>query len=307
MNPPTFHFKGAHALVLTVLMAGQLLAGEVVAADGYLIKPGAPAQKIKLLSATKTSVRYQSTTEPAAVNELTLDASHSVYLCEPAAYTQAVDLFEGRKYLEAKAKFEKLKDAYQPLSALPDNPATLAAFYEMECLRKLGDLEGLALALQKFSKTPLTRESQLLQLELYVLWDAVRSESWERLEALAGERSKARIASDARAQVAYCHGLALEGLGRPSEAMLAYNTALTAGAGAAEDVAKRAALRILAIYHADPAVQAALKDRDAKRPADPPTSAVRAKLSQAAAVARWFEKSLGAGSPLPAQYQRFTQ
>jgi tetratricopeptide (TPR) repeat protein len=268
-------------------------------ADGFLIQPGAAPQNIQLHSATKTSVRYQTPTEPGGPQEFVLGGANSVYVCEPTAYAEAIDLYEGRKYLEAMAKFQAVKDQYQPLNSLDDNPSTLAAFYEMECLRKLGDLEGLALALQKFSKTPLTRESQQLQLELYVLWDAVRSASWQRLETLAKERATSRLPSDARAQVAYCHGLALEGQQRASEALIHYNTALTAGAGASEDVVKRAALRILAIYAADPTVQAALD-----HPANAPATAL-SRLSQARAIARWFETSLGAGSPLPAQYQRF--
>lgn len=248
-------------------------------------KSGAPLE-IVLLSATKNAFRYRTAEGPQDVFEGKLPDDGTISFREDAGFAAAMDLYQARKYVEAKAEFAAIKARFSLVRALENNPASLAGFYELECLRRTGDLDGLAAALQTFSKDALTRETQLRQLELYLLWDSVRTKSWERLDELAKERANSRLPGDQRAQVACCHGLALEGLGRPREALSAYQIALTADAGASEEIARQAALRILAIHKANPS----------RSPAD---------LAEAAAVARLFELSIGAGMPLPAEYRDF--
>lgn len=269
--------------------------------EAVLVEKDGESRAIQLISATRSAIRYRIADEAPA--EMELAGGRSVFVVEPGNYTAAMDLYQDRRYLEAKTKFSAVKERHVPVKSLDDSYATLAAFYEMECMRQLGDLEGLAAALQKFNYGPLTREYQLRQLELYVLWDAARTKSWERLQSLARERLNLRLPGDQRAQVAYCHGLALEGLMRPDEALFAFNTALTADAGASEVVTRLAALRILAIYHNDPDVQAAIARRG--KPAAENLAAGRIKLAEAVAVARLFEMALGVGSPLPAEFREF--
>lgn len=268
--------------------------------EALLIEKGGESRKIELVAATRTSIRYRMPGGSKDVLDFVLKDGASVLVSEPADFTAAVELYRARKYAEARRKLVAVKERYLPIEGLEDSISTLAAFYEMECLRKEGKLEGLATALQKFSKGPLSREYQTRQLELYVLWDAVRTKSWDRLEALAKERANTRLPGDQRAQVAWCQGLALEGLGRPGEALVFYQTAVTADAGASEEITRQAALRILAIYHQDPEVKAAMKDRG-----DPSMADGRMKLAQARAVASLFELSLGAGAPLPAEFKEF--
>lgn len=257
--------------------------------------------RVWLVAATKTSIRYRETEVAADTKDAKISDFSSIYIYEPREYSVAVDLYQSRKYEEAKAKFIEVKERFKPIEPLENSPSALAAFQELECLRKLGDLEGLAAALQTFVKTPLTREIQLRQLELYVIWDAVRTQSWDRVEILAKERANTRLPGDQRAQVAYCHGLALEGKSLPNEALFAYEIAITADGGASEEIARQAALRVLAIHYADPAVQAAIKvwgtndeNKNNKGYAD---------LTEAAGLAELFEMSLGAGTPLPPEYK----
>ncbi len=297
-------------------MAGCLLAMSPVFVSGaapatkpefhtaaFLIKKDAAPEKIELIAATRTSIRYRMPGGSKDVLDFVLHDGDVVHVGEPEDFTAAMNLYRARRYQEARTKFVAVKDRYRPIEGLEDSISTLAAFYEMECLRKEGDLEALATALQKFSKGPLSREYQSRQLELYVLWDAVRTKSWERLESLARERANVKLPGDQRAQVAYCLGLALEGLGRPGEALVSYNMAITADAGASEVVTRRAALRILAIYHDDPEVKAAVKAGKNEDPDRPSSGAV--KLAQARSVARLFELSLGAGLPLPSEFKEF--
>ena len=213
------------------------------------------------------------------------------------AFTAAMDLYQGRKYLEAKAAFAQITKLPK---AAPET-AMLAAFYELECQRKLGDLDGLAKALRKFVKNPALGGERLRQLEIDALWEAARTKSWDKLDSLANARVLERLTGDQRAQVAYCHGLALENLARPQEALNAYNTAMTADAGASEEIARQAALGVLRIHLADAEVQAA--------PTGPPEATRESpgvsRLKEAAAVAALYELNLGAGTPLPAEFKKF--
>ena len=272
------------------------------AAQAWIMENGVPQQKVTLISATGNSIRYQPIPPASGPVDLALNASVSVQVCEPPEFAEAMDLYQGRRYGEAMAKFIRIKNAHGPIELLDSSYSTPAAFYELECLRRTGDLEGLAAALQKLPKGAITREHQQRQLELYILWDAVRSESWERLESLALERYHVRLPADQRAQVAYCHGRALEGLGRSDEALLPYNTAMTAGAGASEVIARQAALRILGIYLNDDDVKAALKAVNSK---SSDNSAARWKLAAAVSVTRLFEMLLGGGTPLPEHFKEF--
>jgi hypothetical protein len=78
---------------------------------------------------------------------------------------------------------------------------------------------------------------------------------------------------------------------------------MTADAGTSEEIARQAALRVLAIHRADPEVRAAMDgwgtaDENRHRPGI-------FRLQEAAAVAVLFELSLGAGTPLPAELSGF--
>jgi tetratricopeptide (TPR) repeat protein len=268
-----------------------------------LIEKDGAFKKVWLVAATKTSIRYRETEVSVDTADGKVSDFSAIYLYEPREYSQAMDLYQARKYTEAKEKFAAIKERYKPLMPMENSHAALAAFYEMECMRKLGDLEGLAAALQKFMREPLTRETHLRQIELYVLWDAVRTKSWDRLDILGKEHANSRLPGDQRAQVAYCHGLALEGLNRPEDALFAYSTAMTADAGASEEIVRQATLRVLAIHKANPEVQNAIKvwgtsdeNKNSKGYSD---------LLEAAGVAELFELSLGAGTPLPADYKTF--
>lgn len=219
----------------------------------------------------------------------------AAHVVEPQEFSQAVELYQSRRYEEARAAFASVREHYRPVASVPDNPSTRAAFHEMECLRRLGDLDALHKALAAFDPTPLTRPVQIRQVGIYALWEALRVKDWQALDRLAQAYQGIPLPGDQRAQVAYCHGLALEGLGRTEDALDAHQTALTADAGATEEIARQAALRILAIHLADPEVKLALAGQPAPRG--------KSRLAEAAAVASLFVKSLGGGAPLPAEFQ----
>lgn len=298
-----FRLTVASTLAAFVLPAVAQDAPQPFQQRAYLIFEEGEAQEVWLTAASKISIRFRETERGVDTKDLAISETESIYIIEPREFSKAVDLYQARKYEEAKAAFQAVKARQKPLEALPNNFATLSAFYELECMRRLGDLEGLAAGLESFIKDPLTRENQLRQIEVYVFWDAVRSKSWARLDTLANEWRKERLPGYQRAQVAYCHGLALEGLGKNTEALNAYNTALTADAAGTEEIARNAALNILRIHKADPEVQLAIKLWGT--PDDNPNAQGRARLLEASSVAHLFQLGLGAGTALPADYTDF--
>ncbi len=218
-------------------------------------------------------------------------------------FQSALDLFEARSYQEAKASFEALKQKLNSPQVAPDSLAALCAFYEMECLRKLGDFVSLAAAFSQFDKSSLTRKSQLQQLEIYQLCELARLADWTALDAKASSLSENKSAPFLRAQIAYFHGLAHEGLARIPEAIMAYQTALTADAAASDDITRLASLRLLTIYQADPEVQAALKNYGT--PFQNESSQGTRDLREAGALAKLFLTSLGGNAPLPSVFEEF--
>jgi hypothetical protein len=296
-------------LHLPLILAGTVLAAQ--AQQGFqtpalLIEKENPRfQQVWLMAATKVQIRYREAAQAMDFKDAARGEFGGVYILEPKEVTEAFDLYESRKYKEAREAFEKIKTRFKPIQAIDNNPSTVAAFYEMECMRQMEDLEALNTALSTFMKEPLTSESQLRQLELYVLWDAARTKGWDRLEILCRERENVKLLPEQRAQVAYLHGMAFEGLNKPMEALNAYQIATTADAGASEVLARKSAIRIMEILKANPEVQHAIKvwgSQDEKK-----NSQGYSLLQEAGAVAVLYEMALGGGDPLPGSLKTLLQ
>jgi hypothetical protein len=258
-----------------------------------------------ILAASKTQIRYKTTKVSTDFIDSRISDFATIFLVEPPDYAAAIDLYEGRKYKEAQEAFAAVKERCKPIAAMPDNFHTLAAFHEMECFRHLGDYEGLAAALKTFIKEPLTREHQLRQLDLYIMWDAVRALAWDRVLIIASERDEEILPGYQRAQVAYCKGLALDNLQRGREAVIEYSIAMTADSGASEVLAQQAALKALGVYQKDPEVQVAIKNWNTDD--ENKNSAGYTRLTEAAAMAVFYEKYLDLGKPLPTELKALTK
>ena len=270
-------------------------------AEATLIHDESHRETVWITGACATVITCREQEHAAATMERRRAEIKAVYFHELPALTAAMELFQGRRYAEAKARFAGIKEALKALRDLPNNPGTLAAFHELECLRRLNDLDGLAKALEGFRREGLTRGHQLRQVDLYVLWEAVRRKDWPRLDALCEERRQEKLPGYQRAQVGYCHGLALEALARPQEALNAYATAITADCGASEEITRQAALHSLNILNRDPEVGLAIKTWGT--PEEKPDSRGCLRLQEAAALAAMYELTLGSGKPLPAEYK----
>ena len=283
----------ASALLL-VIHAGEASAQRI---EAIVIPNEGEPRRIWINEVTNTGVRYYQTTDTTALSDFALNQARTIFFPEPSALSTAIQQFRGRDYRAAMAGFAGVAAEYQAVRPLPNNPSTRASYFEIECLRLLGEYGRMSEKLGALNQSGLTRENELRQLELNLMWEAVGREAWDRLESLVRERGDSRMPGDQRAQVAYCAGLVHEQKGETKQAIEAYNEAMIVDAAASEVVARMAAIRILRIHDADPDVQAAREawGTDDERP----NSAGHAKLLEAGAVARLYDAFVGAGSPLP--------
>lgn len=291
-------------IFLTTLVAAVFVSSSAMAQrfqqEALLVFEDNKFERVWIADANKAKFLYYSTIKGVDQNTMSIVKPVSIWLIEPPEYTEAMELFQARKYEEARSKFAAVRGSYIKLRTLPDNHSALAAIFEMECLRKLGKLDELAKAQETFvpdDRNSLTRDYQLSQLELYGLWDAARTKDWARLELLCNEKLEASMPGYQRAQVGYCLGLALEGQQRTIAAINAYNIAMTADTASSEVLARKAAENSLRLYAADPAVQQAI--RLWGTPDEEPNSLGSQRLGEAASLAALYELTLGDGNPLP--------
>lgn len=270
-------------------------------APALLIYEDQPAQTVYIVNANATAILYK-TTPMASENEpqLKLSDLQSVYIYEPKTYREAMELYQGRKYAEALPIFTKVSEDYKFSKGLPNNYSVLAGFYAMECMRRLGDLEALSKAAAAFDARGLSRSLQIRQFELYALWDAVRTKSWDRVVSIGEERMAEKQVAYQRAQVAYCLAQGYEAKKLTTKALNAFNMALIADIGASHEIAEQAAVAIMRIHLASPDVQTAMKNwgTDDENKA----SAGRMHLIEAGAVASIYQLTVGNGKPLPGQF-----
>jgi hypothetical protein len=296
-------------LILSLLLVPALALpahSQVFEAEAIISLPeDGGAFRAWILAASNSQIRYKTTKVSTDLVDAKTSDFATIFLVEPPDYSAAMDLYEGRKYKEAQEAFAAVKERCKPIAAMPDNFHTLAAFHEMECFRHLGDYEGLAAVLKTFLKEPLTRENQLRQLDLYIMWDAVRALAWDRVLIIASERDKEVLPGYQRAQVAYCKALALDNLNRGPEAVIEYSIAMTADSGASEILAQQSGLKALGIYHKDPEVQVAIRNWGTDD--ENKNSLGYTRLLEAAAMSVFYEKFLSLGKPLPKELKAFTK
>lgn len=256
-----------------------------------------------VVAANATQIEFR---EPITAEETVVAAMRDfslIFFLEPAEYVEAMDLYEAGKYDEAKGKFKKYKDQTKVVANLPGNYHVLAAFQELECMRQLGQFKELTEALATFPKAQLTREYQLRQLELYVLWDAINSEAWERALTVATEREKQKMPDSQLVQVYYCKALALQKLNRPDEAGVAYDMVITADAGSSTALVTKAALAKLDIYSKNADVKEAMANWGTDQ--EKKGSVGYTKLLEAGALARLYEAYYAHIKELPIEYKKF--
>lgn len=228
----------------------------------------------------------------------------SIYFFEPPAFTEALELFKNRDYKAAQAKFTEVKAAFARVDELPGNYSTLSSFYELECARRAGDLDGLVSLLEEYRSGGLQREDFKQQEEIYVLWDALRSKEWTRIETIAEEMlAQKKWTGSQLTQIFYCQGLAREGLGQPYEALNSLNSALSADFTASHEITPQATLACLRIIGG--LEEVALAKTLYGTEDENPSSQGHRLLNEAAALCQLWDSALGAGQPLPEEFKEY--
>ena len=258
-----------------------------------------------MMDATKSKFLWRETQETLVKREQSL-LSCSVYFLQAPEFTEALELYKSRNYRDAAPKFAACAEEYDTLIEVKGNPATMASFYEMECYRRLEDLEKLAELAAKFAPDNLLYKFQKKQYEIYgVFWDAVRTKSWNRLDAICRDEKwrGAKLPGNLRGQIAYCHGLALEGAGQPVKALNAYNNAFVADFAASEEITRKSALNCLRIILDHEDVKTAMGLYSTEDYSDDSNGA--ALIKEATGLLKLWDKVLGSGESVPSKYKIF--
>lgn len=291
----------ATAVAMTVAASAQQGAAKVESV--LMLSKGNP-ETLFIVGATDSELSVMKNAQAAAAVKYSRKGVKSIFMRSPKAFDAAMELYEGRKYAEAQQRFSEVKEKYSALSSLAGNHSTLAAFYEIECMRKQLDLKGLVDAVATFDAGSLTGSARLKQVEVYKFWELVHKKDWARVDALAAEWEKKSLPVTLRAQVAYCRGLALEGLNKPADALNAFAEALTADFTKSEEISRGAVHAALRVYGSLPEVREA-QDSWGTEDENPQSNGYK-MLIEANSLARLYESAgLGAGVKLPAKQAAF--
>ena len=281
------------------------LAGPVSAANApaIIIKED-DAEKVLIEAASSTNIQYITREGDLNHQRVSRGSLVGIYFYEPDLYKEAIRLYKNRDYKAAQAKFAECREAFSKVDDLQGNYSTLAGFYEIECARKLGDLEGMTQLMDNFRPGALVREEHKNQMEIFTLWDAVRTKSWRRIVADTPDMlAQNKWTGTQLAQIYYCRGLAFEGTGEVTKALNAFNGTITADYTASEELTRKATANCLAILKGHEAVQLAMKlfgteDEDKN-------STGYLLLQEAVAMCELWDKALGSGKPLPDEFKSF--
>lgn len=291
---------------LTVLAAAAvspLLAQAAVVNRAILIKKDGAIQTVWVTAASKTTVRFRPTEQSTATQDIRRSDLASVYLVEPESFTTAMDQYKEKDYATALKSFVTIKDQYKSLVELPGNYSTLAAYYEMECQRLLGNYGTLNDLRARIDQGSLLDSTHIAQIELDALWMAFGEKGWDRVEIIGRQELEKELTVDQRVQAAYCYGIALEQNGKPQEALNALNRAVIGNSYHSIDLSKLAVIAILRIHDANPALQKAMETWGTEN--ENPTDPGRAPLIEAGSVAGFYSTVLAPGEKAPAEVTKF--
>ena len=110
-------------LLPLVALTASAQTKEPVASRALLAEEGGGQQVVWILAATKTSIRYKETELATSTKDAKVLDFESIYFFEPAAYSEAKDLYQGRKYEEAKEKFAAM--AMETVASTPEEFARI--------------------------------------------------------------------------------------------------------------------------------------------------------------------------------------
>lgn len=287
-------------LILFLAFASSL-PGQVFA-PAIIIDNEGEGNRIWVEAANEKTIRYRD--EPKDLNRVDVAVRKvAITFLTPPEYAEALADFENRNYEKAQSAFAAVREKFKFTKDIPGNFHTLAGFYELECARKQSNYKELDTLFGKFVPNALLLETHKTQLEVYPFYKAVVGEDWSRLDILCNEWADRKVPGRIRAQIEYCHGLALEGLGQLENSLIAFNKAMVADYSASEVLTRKAVLACLKVYEKHPDVALARKLHGT--PDEDPNSSGALLLAEAAALVSLWDSALGRGDALPDKYKTF--
>lgn len=256
---------------------------------------------IYITAATPKGIAYRD--NPIAKLDRAVDRKkvRGLYFYRPTEFQNGIEAYNDGKFSVAKAAFSECKTKFAKIDKLPQNYSISAAFYEMECARRMRELGTLAKLQKAFRPDTVVNENYLNQLQIYPFWELYHKASWDKLTQMYDKWKQKKLPGYQKAQLAYCYGSALKELGKKEEAVLQLTTAIALSEYKEPELIADAADKIIEILLADPQVEEALKAKEQDE-----SSKGYQKLLEAASVARTWE-SLKNVRTIPQKYKRITK
>ena len=282
------------------LLSSLVLLAHASIARVYIVKKNGKAKRAYLSKVSKKAITYIDNPKDTSGSEVLKEEVQTIFFYQPKSFAKALALFNNYRFQDAYDLFTDCKMKYKPYDALDGNYSTIAGFYELECVRRLGDLARLDQLLNDFRPAPLLDENHLTQLAIYPFWHAVHTASWERLLTLAPQWENKKLPGTQRAQIAFCHALALEALGEREGALLKFHEALAVSDLKEQNLISKACAKIIFLITEQKEVLEYLK-----LPLDTRSQSSRLyhEVLAASSVAKLWSQLSHSGSSFPSEYQ----
>ncbi len=245
---------------------------------------------------------YTPQTRGQAMNRSTIK---SIFFQEETALMgRGRQAFAAGAYEAAAKLFGEIATNYEGISALPDNFASEARFFQMESLRRLGKYGELGALLEtKAGKTIATTQDKFFaeQIRVMEMWAAYSAGKWDAVKSglkfyevpQVGDAKMLpapvfkKMPKPTVIQLAFIRGKMYEQEKKPELALEDYYRAFTITYGNEPALAKEAMLAALAIEAADPRVKE-----------------LQSKQWQLEGLAYYFKNAVGRGE-IPAEYKQY--
>ena len=208
----------------TAFTAGLLAPAQAI--EARIILTTGQSQYAEISSVTKSGVMWSTIGSDVPPRVLAYEKIDRVDFPEPDFWLQANQDFNRGNYQKAVARFLEIannrKGHYYPT---PGNYASLATMRIIDCCRELGQPEKIVPFADKLDPQSLT-STERNRWPLVQAWSALGKGEWQAAldKADAFELTPLQTGSADRG---YIRGLALEKLGKPAEAIMAYAEAYT--------------------------------------------------------------------------------
>ena len=268
-----------------------------------IVISGGRSDEVLLTKASKTQLFYKNRARDTADRTIDRNLVSNVYFFRTESYQRAFEAYAKGEFKIAKELFKGCKEEFATFDSIPGDYSSLSAYYEMECARRLGDLEASMTLFKSFRPEKLINESQRSQLEIYSIWENVSAESWDKVLTLARLLEKKKLPGYQQAQISYCQGLAYQGKGEKDQAIAKYNEGIALSEFREPELIENASEKIIDILLQNEKVGELLKKAGKIKEENKFDQAYQ-DLKQASALALVWDSLTNQTRDLPSKYKK---